>query len=319
MKMNSSLSDASDLFAEELGTLFGSLLMTVCILGILGNSFIVFAFAKKLVPLTPFCMLLLNLSVADIFTDIVYIPKLFKGITEYIEIQRALCGTFKFGLLINLGFRVNFCTVAYISCIRATTIENGSSERILNKRVVSYYILGTWIISIASTLPLSLMITSDPNTGSCKPRYGAFYSILPALGALFYLLPQTILVVNFVRTVWHMWRKQSFEQSVVMKRRKKIGLLLLSLTTVYTISFIPIHIWQLMRALGSLTKYEMLSIYRPSALMAYLTTIGDPVLYAVCCRNFRHGFIQSHDLPTQRDSIPSCTVKNRCSATISMT
>ena len=177
--MNSTFSNASNLFSPEFGPLFGSLLLAECILGIIGNSIVLLAFAKKYVQFTPFCMLLLNLSIADIITDIATIPRLIEGVYKYLEAINGICGIFKFGVLVNLGFRVNFCTAAYISCMREKSIENGSSKKILSRQVVSRFIWGTWVISLVSTLPLCFMITTDPKANSCKPI--DIQSLLPRL------------------------------------------------------------------------------------------------------------------------------------------
>lgn len=311
MNSSSSTSDATTLFSVQYGDSFGSLLLTECIIGIVGNLIVVFAFARKLVPLTPFCMLLLNLSVADIFADIVFIPWLFRSTYQLIGTQSAVCGLFKFGILTSLGFRVNVCTVAYISCIRIKSIEKGRSKRILQKRVVSCYVLGTWIIAVASTLPLSFMIKADPKTGSCEPKYKSFYTLASTFHALFYFIPQIILVVNFARTIWHIWKTPQFEQSILVKKRKRIGFLLLSLTTAYIVCFIPILVWQMMRSLGNLPKRDLLTVHRIGGVMGYLTTISDPVLYALCWSGFRQGFVRCSERTAHRSAALDNTNQER--------
>ena len=323
MNANATLANSSNLFSETFGSLVGSILLVECTLGLIGNSIVVFAFAYKLVPLTPFCMLLLNLSVADIFADVTVIPELFDGIYKYIGTETNLaitvCGIIKFRLFVAVCFRVNVCTVAYISFIRTTSIENGSSRRILNKRIVTLYIVCTWMFSIASVLPLCFMITVNPKTGVVIPSK-SFNTINATFHSLFYFIPQTILVVNFSRSVWHLWRTPRFQQSIILKGRKQITLLLLSLTAAYIIFLIPILAWQILKASGHLGppgSSSFLAVYRPASIFAYLTTISDPVLYAVCWRGFRQGFKKTME-PTPRTSATTPNLGNAGTMTMSM-
>ena len=145
---------------------------------------------------------------------------------------------------------------------------------------------------MSTSLPLSLMVTADQKTRSCKPKTKAFFTAMKAFHVLFHFIPKMILVINFFRSIWYMWKTPRLKKSFLARRRKRITFLLLSLTVSYIVLKFPILIWQVLRESGQLKTRTLRAVYRPAALAAYLTTVVDPVLYAVCWRGFRQGFMQ---------------------------
>ena len=182
--MNDSSSE-SKIFSERFGAFFGSLMLIECMLGIAGNSLVIAAFVKKLVPITPFNMLLLNLSISDIFCNGFGVSALFKSVFEYMASTTNsvgfICSMFKFGITVFIGIGVNTATVTYISFIRSESFRNGG--RILNRRIVSWFILLTWVIPTVLVIPMHFFVNIDlqtfRKTGVCKiENKEAFYTFV---------------------------------------------------------------------------------------------------------------------------------------------
>ena len=298
--MTNVTSNWSTIFSERYGRTFGSVLLTECLLGVFCNSMVMFAFARKYVPLTPFNMLLLNLSVADILADIFFIPTLF---VEYIAFLtnsvQSICSLFRLGLIPYIGFGVNACTVTYISFIRIESFENGL--KILNKTVVSWFVSATWVFTIASVTPVNFMISIDSKisreTGTCAIKNKKdTYTFALVITGLFFTIPLTILIVNLIRTIRHLWGSSLFQQSVLRAERKQITFLLFSLTIVYIVGFLPNLLRLLLRLCGSLQDEDMdLTMRHLAIFIGLLTTITDPVLYALCSKGFRRGLANSRN------------------------
>ena len=293
-------SDSPAIFSEHFGSLYGCVLLIECFIGIFCNSIVIVAFARKYVLLTPFNMLLLNLSLADILADVFFIPTLF---VEYIALStnsvEFVCSMFMLGFIPYIGFGVNSCTVAYISFIRIESFENG--WKILNRKVVSCFLSATWVLTIASITPVNFMISIDSRTsrktGTCatENKNDAYTSAL-VINGLFFIIPLTILVLNFIRTIKHLWDSSLFQQSVLKIERKQITVLLFSLTVVYIIGFLPNFIRLLLRICGFLQDEGIDIIMRRLAIfIGLLTTISDPVLYALCSKGFRRGLANSRN------------------------
>ena len=299
--MNGS-SSASMIFTERVGPFFGSLLLIECILGIVGNSLVISAFATKWVPITPFNMLLLNLSVADIFCDGFWILTLFQSLFEYmsttINSARIVCGIFNFGITMYMGIGVNTATVTYISFIRSESLRNAG--RILNKRVVSWFIPMTWVIPAGIAILKHFIIKVDAQifrrTGTCKiVNKETFYIFAFTSCVLIIILPLLILVINLARTIKQMWKMTLLQQSVIRNERGQITILLVSLTSVYIICFLPYVIRLLLRASGYLEDGSTAEtvMRRSVTSIGLLTTISDPILYALCNKGFRRDLTNS--------------------------
>ena len=287
------------LFSADFGPFYGPLYLATCMIGFIGNSLIVLAFTKKWVPLTPFTMLLLNLSVANIFSEIVWLPTLFIHMPDYIEADKnlssAVCGIVASRLPATSGFFVNVLTVTYMSFIRTSTFSD-QKQSILEKKNVVCFIACVWFVSMIVFFPWYFMFTMNTETRHCESIYQKPFKIYQAtICAFFYVVPLSILVVNFVRSVRYMWKKTLFEQSILRRERRQITTLLLSLTLIYITFFIPIVLFFIVRASGRLN--EDMDIYvdvrRPVGWICFLTTITDPVIYAFCRKGFRNGFTNS--------------------------
>ena len=301
--MNDS-SSTSSIFNERVGPLFGSLMLIECILGIVGNTLVLAAFATKWVPITPFNMLLLNLSVADIFCDAFWILTLFKSIFEYIASTANsvgfLCSMFNFGITMYIGIGANTATVTYISFIRIESFRNVG--RILDKRTVLWFILLTWVIPSVIAIPkhffVKVHIQTFRKTGECKiENREAFYIFAFASSAFIIILPLLILVINLFRSIKQIWRETLLQQSVLRNERRHITILLFSLTTVYTICFTPYVIRLLLRASGYLEDGSAAETFmrRSVTSIGLLTTISDPIIYALCNKSFRRDLANSGD------------------------
>ena len=138
----------------------------------------------------------------------------------------------------------------------------------------------------------------------------AFYTLGFASSVLVIILPLLILVVNFARTIRQMWKKTLFQQSAIRNERKQITTLLFSLTLVYIICFIPYVIKLLLIASGYLKDgSEVETVMRQSTIsICFLTTISDPILYALCNKGFRRNLANAGDCSRSKETIISSRV-----------
>ena len=67
---------SSSIFSKKYGAVFGSILLTECVIGMFGNLLVILFFAIRLVPFTVFNLLLFNLSLADLLSNVFLIPVL---------------------------------------------------------------------------------------------------------------------------------------------------------------------------------------------------------------------------------------------------
>ena len=148
-------------------------------------------------------------------------------------------------------------------------------------------------------------------TGACKIKNKrAFFTFGFASSVFVIILPLLILVVNFARTIRQMWKKTSFQQSAIRNERKQITTLLFSLTLVYIICFIPYVIRLLLVANGYLEDGSKVALIMRQSTISFclLTTISDPILYALCNKGFRRELAKTGDCSASKKTIASSRV-----------
>ena len=159
-----------------------SLFIIIAVLGILGNGIIVFAFVAKLMSITPFMVLLSNLSIADIVIDVSVFPFLFWRPSE--RDTHFTCGFHKLVIPWSATL-LNAATLTYISFVRINAfLGKALSQSLLKPRTVNVYVALTWLFGIALFLPHCFNSYYDSNLGVCTARAGYFYKISAAIQAL---------------------------------------------------------------------------------------------------------------------------------------
>ena len=298
--MNGSESEETGIFAPGYGSWYGPSFLAVTILGIISNSVVVAAFISKILPLTPFCILLLNLSVSDIFINIFMLPSFFVRMSDYREVDQPyltsfMCGIVFYHLIARSGFIVNVMTLAYVSFIRSTTFDFKHRGRILNPKTVKWFILYSWIIALLLHFPWYFMYELNPTTGHCNPKYYEVYSIYHASQvSITYVILEIILFVNMVRSVRNMWKKSISPHSIILQKRHRVTSLLLALGLVYIVLCLPVSVVMIMEASGYFQSADSFNdVYFPSVLVVYLNTVVDPFMYIFYWKGFRNGFMTS--------------------------
>ena len=303
-------------FCPTVEKLILSLFIIIALVGIFGNGLIVFAFAARIVPVTPFMVLLLNLSIADIIIDVSVFPFLFWEQSE--NDSNFACGIHKQSITWS-AVVVNAATLTYISFVRISAFDVCSkslNQPILKPRNVNIYVALTWVVGILLFSPHYFNFYFDPQLGVCIAKEGPFYKISSAVQSLLcWVVPVTILSVNLFRTVRALWNKEHLSQSMIIKHRKQITFLLLGLTVFFLLFSTPLLVFFVLRAANyykftnDLTGIQELKrFYRPVSLVCLLTTITDPLLYAFCWKSFRNGFSHKKDvtsLDTETNSLSS--------------
>ena len=276
------------------------LYLFVCIPGIVGNSLVLLAALFKCVKVTPFTLLLLNLSTADVIMNIMMLPPLFINIHQYEQPSQLatglLCSVVDQNDPVYSAFIANSITLCYISFVRISSFDSlhCGQKTLLKKRNVILYIIFSWLGGFIMMFPKYFMFSIIPGKG-CVPNNYTVYSIHRAIASFTScIIPLIILTVNFLRTTYKMWTEAHFERSSLIQRRKQITYLLLGLTVAYLLFTAPFVICSLMNASGYFGEdiHEFEKYSRPTVLVGLLTTVSDPIFYALCWRGFREGFRQ---------------------------
>ena len=292
------LINTTTLFSTYYGDTFGCAFLAICMLGIIGNMMVVVAFCRKVIPITPFSILLLNLSLADIYWDIGVLPALFIDLKDYVHSSEAMkklvCGIVQNISIAFTGLNINLLTIAYISCIRSSSLNLKMKRSLLTKKNVAIYLICGWTISFVVPLPWYFLFTLNENTGVCETKYNTIYKIyMFKVSILLWFLCLCVLLFNFIKSVKFMWRKSLFSQSFIVRERRQITTLLLTLICIYITLFTPQLVVYILTGVGYFSHKESVHYNRTVGILSLLTTVLDPIVYAVCNRGFRKGIKDS--------------------------
>ena len=328
--MNGTESEETGIFASQYGSWYGPSFLAVSVIGIISNSVVATAFIFKILPLSPFCVLLLNLSVSDIVINIFMLPSFFLRTSAYSDIKQPyltsfMCGVVFYYLPARSSFIVNVATVAYVSFIRSTTFDVNDRGRLLDTKTVKWFVVCSWVLALLLHSPWYFMYELNLTTGHCSPKHPKVYSIYHASQVtLAYIILEIILVTNMVRSVRNMWKKSISPNSIILQQRCRITSLLFVLGVVYIALCFPVSVVMIMEASGFFKSVHLFNdVYLPSVLVVYLTTVTDPFMYAFYWKGFRDGFMPSRRRKTEpstrdrRDTEMSAVSTTASSSTMS--
>ena len=292
-------------FSEDVNNFLVSLGVIISTLGIIGNGLVIFAFIRKLVDRTPFVLLLLNLSVSDVITDLSMYPYLFLESEWYnksaVPTQGLVCGLVKQipGWTATVA---NIITLTYISFLRTSSFNAtsaGGGSKILKRRNILLVICLSWLLGLVLFTPHFFLFTIDRTKSICRHTSSRYFLISNAIqGLLLFAIPIGILSYNFIKTMIFLKKQRTIShQSAILRRRHRLTFILLALPVTLVILTSPLLIFIILRVTGYKKftddlagKYEQRKIYRPVLLIALLNTVMDPLYYALCWDQFRRGF-----------------------------
>ena len=270
----------------------------VCVIGIIGNTIFILSAFTRMIKVTEFVLLLLNISLANVIMNIFFFPYLFIDLKKYDigspALAGFLCSVVGHHYPVYAAFEVNSMTLCYVSFARICSFAASESAKIfrLKRRTVRIFVVSSWLICVASTLPSHFMFNHQKNIG-CIPKDRKLYTIHLVVGAtLSTVIPQTILIVNFVRTIYYLLKQRDMIQSFSINHIKQIVFLLLGLTVAYVLFTLPYMIASLLHLTNQWDDKTFENRKQVIVLVGMLTSITDPIFYAICWKGFRDGFSQ---------------------------
>ena len=269
---------------------------------------VVVGFAMKIVRVTPFMLLLLNISIADIVIGLNAYPMLYVEPSQYknapTPIASFICAVVDKSVFAYSSVVVNALTLIYISFMRVASFNrNARGQRWLTRlNVVKVFVCFSWLVGIGAFISHYFKFTIDPVSGMCRHHDNTSYHITSAVGATTMLLCTLIvLLLNFIRTTRTMWHASNLgNASAIAKQRKEISGMLLGLAVAFFLLNTPLTVYFVIRGTGYFesvnditTKRNENRLYLPVVVIAMLNTWSDPILYAFSWKSFRSGFTDS--------------------------
>ncbi|ELU05381.1 hypothetical protein CAPTEDRAFT_54029, partial [Capitella teleta] len=267
------------------------------LLGIIGNSLVIYVILSRKKMRTVTNILLLNLAFADL-AFVLVIPNFtaFQYATENWIFGGAFCKIMHY--LVNVTAYVTVYTLVLISVVRYATIVKGmATVRLRTKKNIVIAILSIWVVVLILNTPVIL------SYGINKPKPGVYacvhislkhaQKIFSTFFVFAYLLPLIVIAILSICILHHLrsQRPTALKGKKTDQKKRKAGRLLILVVVVFAILWLPVHIHLLLAYFGKLPEapwYQAFSVL--FNLMAYFNECVNPIIYNQASKEFRDAF-----------------------------
>ncbi|XP_074844551.1 somatostatin receptor type 4 [Carettochelys insculpta] len=267
----------------------------VCLLGLLGNSLVIFVILRYAKMKTATNIYLLNLAIADelFMLSIPFVAT--SAALHHWPFGRALCRTVLGVDGLNM-FTSVFCLtvlsldryIAVVHPLRAATYRRPRVAKMVNG--------GVWLVSllVASPIPIfaGTATTHDGRAVACNllwpsPAWSAAFVIYTTV--LGFLLPVLAMSLCYLLIVGKM--RAVAERVGWQQRRRsegKLTRLVLIVVAMFVLCWMPFYVVQLVNLL--LPGHLDATVNNASLILSYSNSCANPILYGFLSENFRHSF-----------------------------
>ncbi|XP_016014397.1 succinate receptor 1 isoform X2 [Rousettus aegyptiacus] len=269
------------------------------IVGVLGNSTVVFGYLFCLKNWNSSNIYLFNLSISDL-AFLCTLPMLMISYASGKMIYRdVLCTTNRYVLHANLYTSILFLT--FISIDRYLLMKHPFREHLLQKKEFAVLIsLAIWALVTLELLPMLLFInprTADNGTkcndyaSSGNPKFSFIYSM--CLTFLGFLVPLFAMCFFYFKIV--LFLKQRMRQLATSLPLEKPLNLVISAVVIFSVLFTPYHVLRNVRIASRLesckqsqcAQVAINSFYIVTRPLAFLNSVINPVFYFLMGDHFR--------------------------------
>ncbi|XP_067853563.1 leukotriene B4 receptor 1 [Heptranchias perlo] len=271
-----------------------------CLVGIPGNSLVIWVILFKLKQRSPTVVLILNLAVADLVV-LVTLPLWIYAITNYWVFGEASCKILGYLIYCNLYGSVFFIMLMSIDRFMAV-IYPFASQRWRKKDFVRKVVVVVWTLAFLFAIPIILVKNVEIIDGyaQCSGReYDSNAQQITCLALetlVGFVIPFSVLTICYASVAKRVGQ-MSFKSKI------KSEMLIISIVIAFVICWLPYHVFNLVEFASlmvesdsdvskTLEQISNVGSYVTGAL-AFISSSINPLLYAFAARNWRTSFRSS--------------------------
>ena len=279
------------------------LFCSVTVVGVAGNTLVIYVVFFKKVAHTATNLLLLNLAIADLSFVVICPPfTAYRYALVSWRLGGIACKLMHY--LLNVTVYVTIYTLVAIAVVRYMTIVYSyQTKHMRTKRNIIFVCVGIWALFSICNLPIVFLYDviedSENNWVDCektseaigKPLYVTFFVFA-------YLLPLFVIGLLSIGMVCHIRHKRQAHHSTNVticasyKRKRHVTRLVIAVVAIFAILWLPIHVHLLLLYSGHLndvsSEYESVSVFWN--VLAYINSCIDPLIYTIASQEFRNSF-----------------------------
>ena len=283
------------LYSVAVPILFGS----ITLIGVVGNSLVIYVIITKEKLRTTTNLMLLNLAIADISFLVSCAPfTAYYFATQHWPFGDILCRLMHY--LLNVTAYVTVYTLVGISVLRffiiVYTVE---TSRLRTKQNIILLAFTIWLVMLTLNVPIWFTHGAQPDGYGNVACYNFGVKIGQELYVTFFvfafLLPLIAISVVYL-LILHFIRRQKSATSAgnsnrSSNRKKHATRMIIIVIIIFGISWLPLHVHLLVAYFGQISQssfYQTVSVFWNG--LAYTNSCINPIIYNYASRDFRESF-----------------------------
>ena len=299
---NGTIGNKRQLFSPTATLAINAIYASTSIAVIVCNMLVLVLFCKDKQMRKPFHILLLNISLTDLFSAIAIQPYVWIDFDDIPLTGHAplLCAI-SVGLMPLLACSVtNILTLCAVTVLRYISIVKEYQGHLFkSKRCCVVFCLLAWFASILTRIPGALSFSYNHKEAICYrkwPRHinGRWYSILTTF--FFLLVPFLLMVGTYASLILHIWKRSlatNGNNQVALRARRGVAMLLGLLLLTNVVCWLPFSmVWIMGRAFhyfanGIEGEYDRQRWLRIAMIFALLNSVLNPFIYVFSSSEYR--------------------------------
>lgn len=288
-----------DVFSRVLhGIVTPALFSIIVVLGVGGNSLVIYVIVSRERMRTVTNILLLNLGMADLLF-VLFVPSFtaYQFATTSWPFGGVVCKLMHY--IVNVTAYVTVYTLVLIAAVRYMTIVHGiSTARLRTARNAVGAVGALWAAALLVNVPVLTAYgvvydyTWEPQcqtyqTANGRVLFGTFFVFA-------YLFPLAAIALLSICIVRHLTKHRSEileRKNRANSKTKRAGLLLIVVVVAFAVLWLPIHIYLLLAFFESLPYNAVsMSVGVACRCLAYGNSCINPFIYNCTSKDFRDAF-----------------------------
>ncbi|KAL4613041.1 B2 bradykinin receptor-like [Arapaima gigas] len=313
---------------EWLYTMQPVYMLTICVLGISGNVFVLAVFSLHKKTCTVAELYLSNLAAADLVL-LACLPFWAINVANGFDWQfgTVMCRLVNVGIIINMYCSIYFLVLVsadrYIALVH--TMSFGRMRRIFYAKLSC---LAIWLFGVIMSIPVlkfrTVEYSSEYNVNACYLQYPSFDVELTCdilLIIIGFIIPSSIISYCTCKIIQAL-RNQTLEKINTVRTEKKATLLVLCVLFAFVLCWTPFHLVTFLHILlrvdilGGCDVENNLEISNQVfTYLAFSNSVLNPILYVIVGKNFRNKVKELFEQMSQKRKITT-SIQSNLSSTL---